>query len=556
MKWVGLAVILVLLAPSVFAAEGSVKLLALVESETSSTGTLADLQLETQPGEGRVFLDTFPLTKIATQISLRFAEQIACAELDVDCSRTDFFYTIRAAPGIVGGPSAGAAAAVLTTALVDGRKLDPSVGITGTINSGGFIGPVGGLQQKIEAAADAGLKKVLIPQGTSTIRDERNQSIDLIAYGDELGVEVVEVATLDEAMVHFTGSPIRKEQVPFTIEAEYSTKMKEVAKNLCGRYERDEQVTNLTSAADAYFAGGEYYSAASYCFRANIDLREAQLQGIGREEFRQLVSDVAREATRLNDAADEQEIKTMTDVQTYMLVKERIAETQQSLAPLAVTRNIDASAIRDLAYAQERLYSAETWATFFGNGGQEYEVDEFTLEQSCYSKIGEAEERFNYVQSLFPQTLKGTRQTLDRAIQEAKQDDFILCLHDAAKAKSEADSLISVTGAEQSQLEEIIDVKLDATKRGLARAQSKGTFPLIGYAYYEYARALKDEDPYSSLLFAEYASELSNLDIYFTKHKRLFFDLRPLRDIALAFLVGAVAGGWFIASRRLKRRKK
>lgn len=555
MKFIGALFVLLLLVPSAFAAEGSIKLLALLEGEDGSEGTLADLTLETQPGEGRVFLDTFPLTKIATQISLRFAEQVSCAELDVDCTSTDFFFAIRASPGIVGGPSAGAAAAVLTTALVDGRTLDPHVGITGTINSGGLIGPVGGLPQKIEAAAESGLTKVLIPKGTAIVK-ENNKTIDLIALGDKLGIEVVEVATLDEAMTHFTGKPIRTDNPEFVIEPSYAATMKDVARDLCNRYESSEDVLNLTTAADTYFASGEYYSAASYCFRANIILRTNELQGITKDEFEDEVAKTQQASIRLDTSSDERNLTTITDIQTYMLVKERIAETQDELATLTRVKTVDRNAIERLAYAEERLQSAETWARFFGNGGQAYSLDQDALMNSCLSKIGEAEERFNYVQSLFPQTLRSTRRTLDRAIDYAKADSYVLCLHDAAKAKSEADSLLSVMGVEEDRLQEIIGVKLDATQRSLARAQAKGTFPLIGYAYYEYARALKTEDPYSSLLFAEYASELSNLDIYFTKHKRLFFDVKPLRDAVLAFVAGALVGGLFVYSRYRRTKAK
>ena len=150
-QWIFL-LILVLAIPSVAAQAGHIKLLAMVESGGESRGALADLQLDIKPGSERVFLETFPLTKITTQVSLRFAQQIACSEFDIDCSGYDFFYTITALPGIVGGPSAGSAAAVLAAALLNGDELRKDIGVTGTINSGGIIGPVGGLKSKIKAA--------------------------------------------------------------------------------------------------------------------------------------------------------------------------------------------------------------------------------------------------------------------------------------------------------------------------------------------------------------------------------------------------------------------
>ena len=71
-------------------------LLAVTENPDGTlTGTTADLFLEIQPGQGRVFIESYPLTKIDTQISTRFAKDIACKYVDAGCSDYDFFYTIR-----------------------------------------------------------------------------------------------------------------------------------------------------------------------------------------------------------------------------------------------------------------------------------------------------------------------------------------------------------------------------------------------------------------------------------------------------------------------------
>jgi len=514
MKLVGVLILAaILLAPSVLADYGSVKLLALIQGDDEDdTGTLADLELETRSGHERVFLETFPLTKIATQISMRFAQQIACSELDADCSGKDFFFTIRASPGIVGGPSAGAAAAVLTASLVDNRDLDPAVGITGTINSGGLIGPVGGLKQKIEAAADGGLEKVLIPRGTSLAKED-NSTIDLVAYGNELGIEIVEVATLDEALAHFTGEGIYRTENSFVIDKTYAETMKAVAVDLCTRsqeFNQNEEMINLSTTADTFFAQGEYYSAASYCFRLNIIGRRMEIseKDWTVDEFQTEVAETLTESLLLDSKTERQEIRTVTDLQTYMLVKERIIETQDALGKLNVDRVTNGSK-RELAYAQERLHSAKTWTNFFGTiSGENTNLNNETLQRSCQSKLGEAEERYNYVQTFFPNSLQETRKTLDKAEHNLLNGEYVLCLHQAAKSKSEADVLLSVTGVDDDRVQEIIDTKLQSTERALARAQSKDIFPLIGYSYYEYSQALRKEDPYSALLFAEYANEM------------------------------------------------
>ncbi|MEK6901034.1 MAG: S16 family serine protease, partial [Nanoarchaeota archaeon] len=143
--------LILLLIPSLSAQNGKqyhLKLLAVQEEGTTYIGSNADLYLELKEGTGRVFLDTFPLTKADTQISTRFAKDIACTHFKLDCDYYDFIFTIRATSNIVGGPSAGAAAAALTTIAVLDLPYTQDVAVTGTINSGGIIGPVGGVKEK------------------------------------------------------------------------------------------------------------------------------------------------------------------------------------------------------------------------------------------------------------------------------------------------------------------------------------------------------------------------------------------------------------------------
>ena len=214
MKKIIIFLILLLLIPTVNAQRGNMKLLAVSETNNGYKGGVADLFLEIKPGSGRVFLETFPLTKVDTQISTRFAKEIACDFAEADCEKFDFFYTITAGSSIIAGPSAGAAISVLTFSLIKDIDYDKNIAITGTINSGGLIGPVGGIKAKIEAADRIGLKKVLIPLGeliaaeTITGNDAANkstnpsinESFDLEEIRKELDMDIIEVSTLDEAI--------------------------------------------------------------------------------------------------------------------------------------------------------------------------------------------------------------------------------------------------------------------------------------------------------------------------------------------------------------------
>ncbi|MBI2143506.1 hypothetical protein HYU20_04170 [Candidatus Woesearchaeota archaeon] len=181
--------------------------------QQEAQGITADLYLKVSPGTGNVFIETEPVTKLDTRISTRLAKDIACESLDMaaSCDATDFFFRIEANASLVGGPSAGAAAAAIAIAAVEGASVNSSVAVTGTINSGGLIGNVGGLKEKIAAAAKEGLKVVLIPSGERFIKTGRanststSKTLDLVEYGKSLGVEVAEVSDIREALFYLTG---------------------------------------------------------------------------------------------------------------------------------------------------------------------------------------------------------------------------------------------------------------------------------------------------------------------------------------------------------------
>ncbi len=251
------------------------KLLAVSQLGNGSfVGRTADLYLEIRPGSGRVFIDTFPLTKLDTQISTRFAKDVACKEAGVDCSKLDFFYVIRSNSPIVGGPSASGAISALTFAALKNLRVNDKVTMTGTILSGALIGPVGGLKEKIRAAAEHNLSIVLIPSverfvmndsnivnelrvmnesavnGSNESRsnepiiknessvqnkeDANNDSIDLVDYGTKVGIKVVPVDDIFDVVYYLTGRDYKPRDLVIDT-SEYDLIMKGLALKLCNR---------------------------------------------------------------------------------------------------------------------------------------------------------------------------------------------------------------------------------------------------------------------------------------------------------------------------------
>lgn len=88
----------------------------------------------------------------------------------------------------VDGPSAGAAVALAGWSALTGVPVDCNAALTGELSVCGRVLPVGGVPEKIQAAAKLGLTRVLIPAGN---RHERY---------DQSGIEVVPVSTFSEVI--------------------------------------------------------------------------------------------------------------------------------------------------------------------------------------------------------------------------------------------------------------------------------------------------------------------------------------------------------------------
>lgn len=133
------------------------------------------------------------------------ASIVASSVADVDL----FDYTIYFDfPGVSDGPSAGAMKTVALLAIWLGHELSPDVVMTGTINPDGSIGPVGGIKEKIEAAASMGKQRVLIPIGQRLDYDEDGELIDHVELGEALGIDVRIVGSIYEAYPLITGEPL------------------------------------------------------------------------------------------------------------------------------------------------------------------------------------------------------------------------------------------------------------------------------------------------------------------------------------------------------------
>ena len=102
----------------------------------------------------------------------------------------------------VDGPSAGAAWAVAAAAALLGDPVRTDVCISGTIDMNLVVGPVGGLEHKIEGChMMRNVHEMLLPAGQNTFA--------ITDKGMARSIKVTEVGTLAEAYEIMTGRPLR-----------------------------------------------------------------------------------------------------------------------------------------------------------------------------------------------------------------------------------------------------------------------------------------------------------------------------------------------------------
>lgn len=202
------------------AREVSVKIPAV---DGAGNGVTATLTARVQPGRGLVLVSVNNAKPAPdTQVSALTAARVAANLTGRSLSAVDVVFSVQADAQVVEGPSAGAAMAVAAAAALEGRSLSPVVAITGTVESDGSVGAVGGVEEKARAARSEGITLFLVAPGQNTagrqaapVRQcltEDSLRLCTVEYqesridlGGRLGIRVAEVATVKEALNHFYG---------------------------------------------------------------------------------------------------------------------------------------------------------------------------------------------------------------------------------------------------------------------------------------------------------------------------------------------------------------
>ena len=135
---------------------------------TAAGGEILFVEATQMPGKGHLTLtgSLGDVMKESVQAALSFI-RAHTRQLDIDAKlfeRSDFHVHVPAGAIPKDGPSAGVTMAVALASLLTRRPVKPAIAMTGEITLRGKILGVGGIKEKVLAAARSGVKTVLLPE--------------------------------------------------------------------------------------------------------------------------------------------------------------------------------------------------------------------------------------------------------------------------------------------------------------------------------------------------------------------------------------------------------
>lgn len=506
------------------AQEASIKAVA-VASGDPPTGVVINITVIVTPGDGRVFVSTTPYTEIDMQGSAQLAAITACDLLGIDFTKYSFFYIIEAEAPIVGGPSAGGVMTVATIAALKNLQIRDDVYMTGMIYPDGYIGPVGGLKYKLEAAAKNGAKIFLIPEGQRiTYVEEKKvrrigiigyidveyKKLDLVEYGEKLGVDVYEVATLNEALKFFTGYEIKYPEGEFNIRS-YSQILKKLADRMKSSLDEisatNHDAEALIKKADQFYNEGKYYTATSMYFQAKIFKRyeEYKSEIITAQQFDEEVEKIQNEIEYMKNYLSKEKVG-VNSLQVIAAAQERVAEAENLLKDAKNARTDD-EALQNLAYAKERVESAKVWLSILPDLENDYEISMEVLKKRAEFYVTQASSLLIYATSL-----NGNEYLINEGFESLGTAKRLLS--EGLYAGAAVMALDSITDASLS-IEVTygnIDDKVEGARKAAMAAISeaeKSLFPVLPAAYFEYAENL--DNLYVKLMYYKLSMRLAKL---------------------------------------------
>ncbi len=183
---------------------GLINGLAVIGDRSGIVSPIAAEAAPTQSKNGGQIIATGKLGEIA-QESVQNVSALIKKYTNKDISQYDIHIQFIQTYDGVEGDSASVSIATAVISAIEEIPIDQTVALTGSLNVRGDVMPIGGATAKIEAAAEAGMKKVLIPK--SNMKDV------MIEKKYEDMIEIIPTETLSDVLENILISGSNKDKL-------------------------------------------------------------------------------------------------------------------------------------------------------------------------------------------------------------------------------------------------------------------------------------------------------------------------------------------------------
>ena len=509
MKKLFIAALIMLLTIQISNAFEEKTINALAVSTEGHKGVVIKITVTITPGSGKIFVSTPPLVQIDMQSSAQLAALTACDLLGLDFTNYNFYYFIESDVGLVGGPSAGAVMTIATIAALKNLSINEDVYMSGTILPGGFVGPVGDLKYKLEAAAKNGCKVFLVPKGqlttTATKKIGNVTAIEIVNLKDlarTYKIDIHEVETIEEALYYYTGYKLQIPNASLNLTS-YETLFKkmndkmisdvEELKSLTYSYaNKNEKAEELINEAMNLTNKSYYYSSTCRLFLSKVYLRWELYNHTIKDqksfdgEYENIKFDI--DAMKLHLKNEKIGINSF---QIIAAAQERVFMAEDSLkkAKELYPKNVS-EALYNLAYAKERLETAITWYSLKKYMKDYATLDKKALESRIRFYLSHADSMIVYATYLYGNEVLIKSADNDHDMARKMYDEGFLPGAFAAAV----DSLLSASMSIEvyyADINKSVKNYEKMAKIAIKNAE-KTTTPVLAAAYYEFAKIQKD----------------------------------------------------------------
>ncbi|MBI4399320.1 hypothetical protein HY570_01090 [Candidatus Micrarchaeota archaeon] len=160
----------------------------------NGVGELIKIGVRLSGGSGDILFSIPPYIGVFTQSSFITATKVAFVIARKDLNDCDVTLEVDPAyTDTIDGPSGGAALTLMILSALQNKTIKNNLSITGTIEENGDVGQVGGISEKLEAAALSGIRVFLLP------KQDRDTKLAVFIIKNKYNVTVIEVNNIIEA---------------------------------------------------------------------------------------------------------------------------------------------------------------------------------------------------------------------------------------------------------------------------------------------------------------------------------------------------------------------